>query len=225
MHDTAMLNGERFFKTYVGSRKVKIADIGAQDVNGSLREVAPADTEFIGVDFVAGRGVDIVLEDPYELPFEDNSLDVVVSSSCFEHSEFFWLSFLEVLRILKPDGLFYLNVPSNGVFHRYPVDCWRFYPDSGVALAKWGRRSGFESVLLESYTSDQRADVWNDFVAVFLKDEAFASQYPGRIAPNLTDVNNVLSYPALEEFIRPAALPEDIRRSTLELVRKRLFSK
>jgi len=166
-----------------------------------------------------------VLEDPYELPFEDDSLDVVVSSSCFEHSEFFWLSFLEVLRILKPDGLFYLNVPSDGVFHRYPVDCWRFYPDSAVALAKWGRRSGFGSVLLESYTSDQRTDVSNDFVAVFLKDEAFASQYSGRIALDLTDVNNVLSYPALDEFIRPATLPEDIRRSTLQLLQKRLFSK
>ena len=32
------------------------------------------------------------------------------------------------------DWLFYLNAPSNGEFHRYPVDCWRFYPDAGGAL-------------------------------------------------------------------------------------------
>jgi SAM-dependent methyltransferase len=70
----------------------------------------------------------------YKLPFADGSVDVVLSSSCFEHSEFFWLLFLEILRVLRPEGLFYLNAPSNGPFHRYPVDCWRFYPDSGNAL-------------------------------------------------------------------------------------------
>ena len=46
-----------------------------------------------------------MLTDPYHLPFESNSLDVVVSSSCFEHSEMFWLLFLEIMRVLKPEGL------------------------------------------------------------------------------------------------------------------------
>jgi hypothetical protein len=38
-------------------------------------------------------------------PLKNDFADVIVSSSCFEHSEFFWLLFNESLRILKPNGL------------------------------------------------------------------------------------------------------------------------
>ena len=52
MHDTAMDFGRLFFNTYVeNSRSVIIVDVGAQDVNGSLRAVAPMLCEYIGVDF------------------------------------------------------------------------------------------------------------------------------------------------------------------------------
>ncbi len=222
MHDTAMIHGEWFFKTYVKGRSVTIADIGAQDVNGSLRSVAPAGAKYIGVDFVAGSGVDVVLDDPYSLPFDDNSIDVVVSSSCFEHSEFFWLLFLEILRVLKPDGLLYLNVPSNGVFHRYPVDCWRFYPDSGVALANWGKRNGIDSTVLESYTGRQESDLWNDYVCIFLKDQAFAANYRDRVIGQITNFTNGLSYPNLDKFINPSELPEDLKHRYFKRLRKRL---
>src|SRR3546814_4044367 len=103
------------------------------------------------------------------------------SSSCMEHSEFFWVLFLEMLRIVKPSGLIYLNVPSNGSFHRYPVDCWRFYPDSGSALAKWGKHNGYPVALLESFIGRQDGGPWNDAVAVFVRDEAFAKDYPARM--------------------------------------------
>jgi hypothetical protein len=59
--------------------------------------------------------------------------------------------FIEIQRVLKPEGLFYLNAPSNGTYHRYPVDCWRFYPDSGVALSHWGQKNGYNTQLIESF--------------------------------------------------------------------------
>lgn len=174
--------GAAFFNTYLNNAKdLTIADIGSQDVNGSLRSVAPPNNKYIGVDFTEGKGVDVVITDPYSLPFEDESVDVVVSSSCFEHSEFFWLLFNETLRILKPTGLLYINAPSNGVFHRYPVDCWRFYPDSGVALQNWGKRSGYNCALLESFVGMRKKDFWNDFVAVFVKDESNTGNHISRI--------------------------------------------
>lgn len=191
MHNTAMQYGQLFFETYVTEpHGATIVDLGSQDVNGSLRSVAPAEAKYVGVDFEDARGVDVVISDPYSLPFEDESIDVCVSSSCFEHSEFFWLVFLEVMRILKPTGLFYLNVPSNGDFHRYPVDCWRFYPDSGIALQNWARRNGYSPALLESFIGNQRIDVWNDFVAVFVKDEQFSDRYPERIQTRTEDYTN-----------------------------------
>ncbi len=217
MHTTAMTNGNDFFRKYVDHLPGgKVIDIGAQDINGSLKSVCSPNMEYVGVDFAAGKGVDVILTNPYKLPFDDNSTDVVVSSSCFEHSEFFWMSFLEVIRILKPSGVFYLNAPSNGAFHRYPVDCWRFYPDSGNALARWSQVNGNPKLLmLESYTSAQETGVpadakWNDFVAVYLKDSTYLSGYPNRIAPTRTDVSNVILYGA-QSITSYQYLPQDLR--------------
>jgi SAM-dependent methyltransferase len=215
MHHSAMLNGKCFFDTYAKAfdpkMPLKIVEIGSQDVNGSLRQVAPEGFEYLGIDFVEGKGVDIVLSDPYQLPVDDESADIVVSSSCFEHSEMFWIVFLEIMRVLKPKGLFYLNVPSNGNFHRYPVDCWRFYPDSGRALVTWAKRNGVNAALLESYVSAQTEDaggLWNDFVGVFLKDEQYAPEFNSRILDSKTDIRNGTLY-GKAELVNPAELPED----------------
>lgn len=119
-----MHNGALFFETYLASHaQATVLDIGSQDVNGSLRALASPGMNYVRLDFAAGPGVDLVLDDPYHLPVAYGSVDAVVSSSCFEYIEMFWLMFNEVLRVLKPEGLFYLNAPSNGEFHRYSVDC------------------------------------------------------------------------------------------------------
>jgi SAM-dependent methyltransferase len=194
MHNSAKKHGALFFDTYLNNAKdLTIVDIGAQNVNGSLRSVAPPNNKYVGVDFVEAKGVDVVIADPYSLPFEKESVDVVVSSSCFEHSEFFWLVFNEILRILKPTGLLYINVPSNGSFHRYPVDCWRFYPDAGVALQNWGKRSGYNCALLESFVGMNENETWNDFVAIFVKDIKNSVKYKSRIQnPTMAFMNGRL---------------------------------
>lgn len=191
MHPSALINAKLFFQTYASTLQgATVIDIGAQNVNGSLKDVMPAHLSYVGVDFVAASGVDVVLEDPYQLPFESESVDIVVTSSCLEHSEMFWLTFLEILRVLKPQGLLYMNVPSNGDYHRYPVDCWRFYPDSGKALVTWARRNGLRPQLLESFVRAQHVELWNDYVAVFVKDEVSAAQYGARMVSQITDFTN-----------------------------------
>ncbi|MBU1230291.1 MAG: class I SAM-dependent methyltransferase [Proteobacteria bacterium] len=186
MHETAMDNGKAFFEAYVnGLGGVAIVDVGSRDINGSLREACPPEATYTGVDLVSGKGVDIVAEDPYVLPFPDASQDIVVSTSCFEHDEMFWLTFNEIMRILKPAGLFYLNAPASDAVHRYPVDCWRFYPDSGRALAAWARRSGVNAALLESYVSPPRRALSEDFVAVFVREERHADTHQRRILHTL----------------------------------------
>jgi len=178
--------------------------------------VCPSHHKYVGVDFTAGKGVDVILTDPYKLPFQNDSVDIVVSSSCFEHAEFFWLSYLEIMRVLKPSGLFYLSAPANGPFHRYPVDCWRFYPDSGNALVKWGRRNNVaNNILLESYVSrqDQSVEIdsrWNDFTAVFLKDGNNFAMYPHRISNCRNDVDNVIQFGATN-ITNYEFFPEDQR--------------
>jgi SAM-dependent methyltransferase len=214
MHITAIQNAKRFFDVYSQQfiergTPTKVIEVGSQDVNGSIRQCAPKAFQYIGVDFVAGKGVDVVLDDPYILPFPDASVNIVATSSCLEHSEFFWLLYLEMLRILTVDGLLYINVPSNGQFHRWPVDCWRFYPDSSQALVKWARRVGYRCALLESYTTSQLGDQWNDFVAVTIKDERYISHYPNRVIRTLDGFWNGYDSDKPGELINFSVDPED----------------
>jgi SAM-dependent methyltransferase len=101
------------------------------------------------------------------LPFANGSFDAVVSTSCLEHTPFFWLAFLEQVRVLAPGGHLYASAPSNGWYHGYPFDHWRFYPDAGLALEAWARRSGQELALVESFVGAQTGSIWNDFVMIF----------------------------------------------------------
>ncbi|WP_369940352.1 methyltransferase domain-containing protein [Xanthomonas medicagonis] len=207
-----MSNGKLFFEAYSKPLKdqanVKVVEIGSRNFNGSLREVAPQQFEYIGVDFSSGDGVDVVLDSPYSLPFDDASIDMVLSSSCLEHSEMFWLVFLEIMRVLKPGGLCYLNTPSNGDFHRYPVDCWRFYPDSGKALISWAKWNKVDAVLLESYVGNQHLDQWNDCVTVFLKGEQYVERYETRILDTFQDFRNGYKH-GVDGFLNYSDSPED----------------
>jgi SAM-dependent methyltransferase len=170
MHKSALIAGEVFFRTYCRQPRLRILDVGAQDINGSLRMVAPRDAEYVGIDMVAGKGVDHVLADPYAYPFESGFFDAAVSTSCFEHDPCFWVTFLEIARVLKPGGLLYLNAPSNGPYHPHSTDNWRFYPDAGKALAAWAQRNAVQLQFVESFILNQMDQVgWNDFIAVFRK--------------------------------------------------------
>ncbi|MEM8569975.1 MAG: class I SAM-dependent methyltransferase [Pseudomonadota bacterium] len=153
MHEDSLaamrLCKERYSKDLPQSGRVSILDVGAMDVNGSYRKLfSEPRFAYTGVDLGAGPGVDIVLENAYALPFDDLSFDLVVSGQMLEHNEFFWLTFQEMVRVLKPDGLCFMIAPSRGEIHRYPADCYRFYPDGFRALAK--------------YTSCQLIDCWID---------------------------------------------------------------
>jgi SAM-dependent methyltransferase len=209
MHKTAQTHAKLFFDVYVENEDVSILEIGSLDVGGSIRSCAPPKSKYVGVDFVDGPGVDVVIEDPYTLPFDDDCFDICLASSVFEHSEFFWLLFNEILRTLKSDGLFYLNAPSNGSFHQFPVDCYRFYPDAGKALEKWSRRCGYNATMLESFVGKQTCySNWNDFVAVFLKDANFSAKYSDRIQSKFSAFSNglVSNSPG---YANPQVIPED----------------
>lgn len=83
----------------------------------------------------AGINVDIVSSKAFLWQeIEDESFDYVLSTSTFEHNPFFWVTFAEIARVLKQGGKTLITAPAAGIVHRYPVDCWRFYPDSWGVL-------------------------------------------------------------------------------------------
>ncbi len=212
MHDTALAAGRAFFATYGARPGLEIVEVGARDVGvGALRRAAPADAaRYIGLDLEAGPNVDLVLDDPHRFPLPDGAADLVVSSSCMEHDALFWLTFLEMARITRPGGYIYVNAPSNGAVHRYPVDCWRFYPDSGLALEKWAAREGRPVLLLEAMTLRRQRDIWNDCVLVFRREPApEAAAPPRRMADLFPDAMNVRLHG--EAALRnPQAFTEDM---------------
>ena len=195
MHSSALESFLDFQKTYLNSLKsknsIKVAEIGSYNYNSGIKKNILNELEYIGVDIQKGPNVDIVLDNPYKFPFEDNSIDVIISISAFEHTEFFWLTYLEILRVLKPDGLFFLNAPSNGKYHRYSTDNWRFYPDSSISLAKWGKKNNYNPQVLEHYTNQVMGlDIWNDNVSVTIKDKIFKKKYLNRMINNKKNFTN-----------------------------------
>src|ERR1700758_690440 len=75
-------------------------------------------------------------------------------------------------RIVRPGGLIFLIAPSRGPEHRYPVDCWRFYPDGYRALARFGGMTLSEvSTDWEPHLAPDSA-MWGDTVGVFEKPRA-----------------------------------------------------
>lgn len=167
---------------------LKIYDLGSQDVNGSYKNIfdAPGWT-YTGLDMESGKNVDVVLADPYswkEIP--SNHADIIISGQVFEHIKFFWVTMLEVSRILKPGGICCIIAPSGGHEHRYPVDCWRFYPDGFQALADF---AGLEvREVFTQWNPDPRynedSNAWKDSVLVCEKPVQVLS---ARVRKRITD--------------------------------------
>lgn len=193
MHSSAKRNFERFIKTYrenfENDQPLEVLDIGSQSLNKnwvtikSLLKDSKLKFNYTGADLEKGLNVDIIIKDIYSFnEIGSGKYDLVTATSVFEHIEFFWLTYLEILRVLKPQGILYLNTPSNGDFHRWPVDCWRFYPDSANALVKWGNKNGYNSVMLETYTSSQYLECgWSDQVSVILKSKLHINNFKKKI--------------------------------------------
>lgn len=169
MHSSSARIGLKFLEYYATSEPRSVLEIGSLDVNGSLRSFATFDTEWTGVDLESGPGVDLVVEPHRPLPLADDSFDLVVSTSVFEHDLAFWKTLAEMARVVKRDGYIYINAPSNGNVHRYPMDAFRFYPDASISFRQIVRESGKPSAFLaESFVASQDMPdgIWNDFVVV-----------------------------------------------------------
>ena len=91
-------------------RNVKVLDIGSLDINGSSR-ILFNDCTYTGLDLAAGKNVDVVCK-AHEYDAPDESFDTIISSECFEHDMYLKKSLQNVVRLLKPGGLFTFSCAS-----------------------------------------------------------------------------------------------------------------
>ena len=193
MHDTAYRIGGLAMRLYCDLAAAHILEIGSQDVNGTLRDFALPSTSYTGLDIEARPGVNRVMTPGKSFPVDDEAFDLVMATSVFEHDPAFWMTFIEMCRKAKPGGYIYINAPSNGLFHQYPQDHWRFYPDCGLALVDWARTQGLEVCLVEAFTAEREGDIWNDFVAVFRKG-ALGEGLPAQLISDELPCTNVRTW-------------------------------
>lgn len=155
------------------NEKLQILDLGSQDVNGSYRPIfMQPGWKYTGLDMEAGNNVDVVLKTPYvwtEIPSE--SADVVISGQAFEHIQYIWITILEIARVLKPGGICCILAPSSGPEHRYPMDCWRFYPDGMISLAHFAQMDVLEATTQWQDDGDPDSDAWHDSMLVCRKPD------------------------------------------------------
>ena len=165
-----------FRRRYLDPQATKpliILDLGSQDIRGSYRPIFDRPPwQYVGIDIVPGRNVDLVIQDPYNWrELKSNSADALISGQTFEHTEFFWETAEEIARILKPNGLCCIIAPWTGPVHRYPLDCWRMNCDGMLAIARY---AGLE--VLEAWTQtgdspkyDADSNQWHESIIVARK--------------------------------------------------------
>ena len=91
---------------------VRCLDAGAADINGNNRHYF-SNSEYIGNDVFPAPNVTI-LSKTSDLRFTDGHFDTIVSSECFEHDLFYRESLQNIVRMLRPGGLFGFTCASTG---------------------------------------------------------------------------------------------------------------
>ena len=174
MHKSSYETMTYFVERYVrnSTHNQTVVDVGSFEVNGSYKSIfSNYNCDYTGLDFQSGPNVDLVVEDPYSWKELDNeSFDFVISGQALEHCEFFWLAFSEIARVLKTGSFCCIIVPSSGPEHKYPVDCWRFYPDGMKAMCKFAKLKPLEvDTNWNPSEFDDGSEMWKDTMLIAQK--------------------------------------------------------
>lgn len=192
------------FASQIAKSEIKVLDVGSYDVNGSYKPLFDKKKyHYTGLDMAAGPNVDIVLPSAYDWSaIETDSFDVVISGQAFEHVEFFWKTMEEMARVLKPDGIVCLIVPNGFEEHRYPVDCYRFFTDGMLALARY---VGLEA--LHAHTNCAPSADAFDWYSETCADSVLVAKKTYSGPAKLPNFSTYSCVPARQEPLRSGLLP------------------
>jgi len=103
-----------------------VLDIGSLDINGNNQFLFDADCLYIGLDLAPGKNVDLVTP-AHLLGLPDATFDTIISTECLEHDRFYVETLENIVRLLKPGGLFLMSCattgrPEHGTMRTIPQD-------------------------------------------------------------------------------------------------------
>lgn len=206
MHHSSMLRMEWFVNQFLANegRRLSVLDIGSYDVNGTYKQYFdPSKFEYVGLDMEKGPNVDVVPASPYVWnEIGDDTYDVVISGQALEHIEFFWITVSEMTRVLKKDGILCIIAPNGFPEHRFPVDCWRFFSDGMIALARY-----FNLEVLHAHTNCAPSldDVW--WYSDTCADSMLVARKPYSGKPVLVNLEEYKCTPADQQLFRQNMVP------------------
>ena len=183
MHESAYDKFQVFVSAYLaGYSRLSVLDVGSHAIGISDTHRPTIESRgwtYLGMDLEAGPNVDQVVADAYEWrEFKDNSFDVVLCSQVLEHSRYPWRIVEQIARVLRPSGLTFMIAPSAGHVHRYPEDCFRYYPDGLPALAE---NAGLQ--VIDAHVQSRpvyRSNIWLD--AMLVGQKPGSGEFP-QLAP------------------------------------------
>jgi len=89
-----------------------VLDIGSLDINGNNKQLFE-DCNYLGIDVGEGKNVDFVsIGHLFDGP--DNYFDTIISTEVFEHDMFYEDTIKNIMRMLKPGGLFLFTCAAPG---------------------------------------------------------------------------------------------------------------
>ena len=90
----------------------RVLDVGSGDINGNNRYLFEK-CDYYGCDVVQTENVTNV-GFCHELPFDNETFDVIISTECFEHDIFWTASLRKIFQMLKVGGLFFFSCATTG---------------------------------------------------------------------------------------------------------------
>ena len=184
---------EWFISCYLQTtKKLEVLDVGSYDVNGCYKRLfKPNQFNYVGLDMEEGPNVDLVPVSPYKWKeLKNDSFDVVISGQALEHIEFFWITVSEIVRVTKEGGLICIIAPNGFGEHRYPVDCWRFFTDGMIALARY-----YKLEIVHAHTNSAPTTEDHEWYSEDCADSMIIARKPYSEEAKIVDLENYKCVP------------------------------